>query len=52
MATLAAFNVAAILMGYPVWQLPDMAPFLEVDPPRAAPSIINAGQLHLPLYRE
>jgi glycerate dehydrogenase len=47
MAILAAANVAGILMGYPVWQQPDIAPFLEENPPQAAPSIINASVLNL-----
>jgi hydroxypyruvate reductase 1 len=51
MATLAASNVAAILMGYPVWQKPDILPLLESDPPQAAPSILNAAELNLPLYQ-
>jgi hydroxypyruvate reductase 1 len=51
MAVLAAFNVAAILMGYPVWQDPDISKFLNEPSPKAAPSIINAGELHLPLYQ-
>ena len=42
MATLAAGNVAAILRGYSAWQNPDISSFLGKDPPRAAPSIINA----------
>ena len=50
MATLAASNVAAILMGYPVWNKPDILPFLEGDPPAAAPSIVNAEALGLPVY--
>lgn len=50
MATLAAANVAGILLGYPVWNQPDIAPFLEGNAPRAAPSIINAGTLGLPLH--
>ena len=50
MATLAASNVAAILMGYPVWQKPDIAPFLEGESPRAAPSILNAKELGIPAY--
>ena len=47
MATLAAANVAGLLMGYPVWNRPDIRPFLEDDPPRAAPSIVNAEALGL-----
>jgi hydroxypyruvate reductase 1 len=50
MATLAASNVAAILMGYPVWQQPDILPFLEGQPPKAAPSILNAKELGIPAY--
>ena len=45
MATLAACNVAGILSGYPLWHQPDILPFLEGDPPRAIPSIVNAGAL-------
>ncbi len=48
MASLAAGNVAGILMGYPVWDSDDVGPFLEGTPPRAAPSIINAAELGLP----
>jgi hydroxypyruvate reductase 1 len=47
MATLAAANVAGLLLGYPVWNRPDIRPFLEDDPPRAAPSIVNAADLGL-----
>ena len=50
MATLAACNVAAILMGYPVWNKPDILPFLEGDPPKAAPSIVNAKELGIALF--
>jgi hydroxypyruvate reductase 1 len=50
MATLAACNVAGILRGFPVWQDTDILPFLKGDPPRAAPSIVNAKELGLPLY--
>ena len=45
MAILAACNVAGLLGGYPLWQQPDILPFLEADPPRAIPSIVNAGAL-------
>jgi hydroxypyruvate reductase 1 len=48
MATLAATNVAAVLSGYPAWQKPDILPFLEGVPPRAAPSIVNAEALGYP----
>jgi len=51
MAVLAARNVVAILKGHPVWNRPDISPFLEPDPPRAAPSIINAGELGLVFTR-
>jgi hydroxypyruvate reductase 1 len=47
MAILAASNVAAVLMGYPVWNRADMTPFLSDDPPKAAPSILNADDLML-----
>jgi hydroxypyruvate reductase 1 len=49
MASLAACNVAALLMGYPVWSGDDIRPFLEGTPPEAAPSIVNATELGLPL---
>jgi hydroxypyruvate reductase 1 len=52
MATLAAANVAAILMGYPAWQRPDIRPFLEGDAPRAAPSILNADALGIPNFED
>jgi len=52
MATLAASNVAGLLMGYPVWNRPDILPFLEDNPPQAAPSILNADDLGLPLVDE
>jgi hydroxypyruvate reductase 1 len=48
MATLAACNVAAILMGHPVWKGPDILRFLEDNPPKAAPSIVNAKELGIP----
>jgi hydroxypyruvate reductase 1 len=50
MATLAASNVAGILMGYPAWQKPDITPFLGDEPPKAAPSILNAKEVGVPLY--
>ena len=49
MAILAASNVAGILSGYPVWQDQDISPFLRGDPPKAAPSIVNAKELGLPV---
>ena len=45
MATLAACNVAGIFNGYPLWQQPDILPFLEKVPPHAIPSIVNAEAL-------
>ncbi len=47
MATLAATNVAAVLLGYPAWRSPDISRFLGDDPPKAAPSIVNAEELGL-----
>jgi len=52
MATLAASNVAGLLMGYPVWNQPDILPFLETDSPRAAPSIVNAEALNLQIFED
>jgi len=50
MATLAASNVAGILMGYPAWQDRDISLFLTNNPPKAAPSIVNAKELGMPFY--
>ena len=50
MAILAATNVAAILSGYPVWNRPDVRPFLSENSLKAAPSIINSGALRLPVF--
>jgi hydroxypyruvate reductase 1 len=47
MASLAACNVAAILRGDPVHTGGDAAPFLTENPPRLAPSILNARELRL-----
>jgi hydroxypyruvate reductase 1 len=52
MATLAACNVAAILQGFPAWQRPDISVFLEGDAPPAAPSILNAEALGIPIYQD
>lgn len=52
MATLAAGNIAGILMGYPAWEKDDISPFLEENPPKAAPSIVNAEELGIPGYAE
>jgi len=50
MATLAASNVAGLLSGYPAWNRPDISGFLEGEFPKAAPSILNAEELQIPLY--
>lgn len=50
MATLAAGNVAGILLDLPVWNRPDITPFLGSSPPQAAPSILNAKELNLSFY--
>jgi hydroxypyruvate reductase 1 len=50
MATLAAANVAGILLDYPVWQSQDVTPFLGDRPPKAAPSIVNRAELDIPVY--
>lgn len=50
MATLAASNVAGILRGHPAWQDYDITTFLGSSPPNAAPSIINAEAIGIPLY--
>ena len=52
MATLAATNVVSILLDYPVWSGLDIRPFLTKTAPKAAPSIINAKELNLPVYQE
>jgi hydroxypyruvate reductase 1 len=52
MATLAASNVAAILRGYPVWRGGDISPFLGDEPPKAAPSIVNAKELGIQVFRK
>jgi hydroxypyruvate reductase 1 len=48
MAILAACNVAAVLMGYAAWKGPDVSVFLGENPPKAAPSIVNAKELGIP----
>ena len=50
MAILAAGNVAAMLLGYSAWNQPDIMPFLSDDPPKAAPSILNAQELGIKLF--
>ena len=52
MATLAGCNVAGILMGYPAWNRPDILCFLEGDSPKAAPSILNAEELGIPIFKD
>ena len=52
MAALAACNVAAILRGWPVWPSSDIMPFLAPGAPAAAPSIVNARELGLPMFDE
>ena len=51
MATLAASNIAGILRGLPAWHdQNDILPFLDEDPPAAAPSIVNAAGVGVPLF--
>ena len=52
MAMLAASNVAGLLSGYPAWNRPDISGFLTGKSPKAAPSILNAEELGIPLYSE
>jgi hydroxypyruvate reductase 1 len=52
MATLAAANLAGILLGYPAWQRQDVSPFLGDHPPKAVPSIVNREELGIPIYKE
>lgn len=47
MAVLAATNVAGVLMNYPLWPGSDYERFLDPQPPRAAPSILNGRELGL-----
>lgn len=47
MASLAACNVAGILLGHPVSTSGDVLPFLAGTPPQAVPSIVNASDLGL-----
>jgi hydroxypyruvate reductase 1 len=49
MATLAAANVVAILNRWPVWGSAEVRPFLTDPAPQAAPSIVNAADLGLPV---
>jgi glycerate dehydrogenase len=50
MAVLSAFNTAGVLKNLPVWRGHDVSVFLGEKPPRAVPSIVNAGELGLPLF--
>ena len=50
MATLAAANVAGILLGYPEWKKTDISTFLEGTPPRAIPSLLNGQEVGIPVY--
>jgi glycerate dehydrogenase len=52
MATLAAGNVAGALLKRPAWNRPDVLPFLGGHPPQASPSILNATELGIPLYKD
>ena len=52
MSTLAAGNVAGTLLKRPAWNRPDVMPFLGGNPPQASPSILNATELGIPLYKE
>jgi hydroxypyruvate reductase 1 len=52
MATLAAGNVAGTLLKRPAWNRPDVMPFLGGNPPPASPSILNATELGIPLYKD
>jgi hydroxypyruvate reductase 1 len=51
-ATLAAGNVAATLQGYPAYNKQDVLPYIDLpvaDIPKAAPSIVNAKELGMPV---
>ena len=51
MATLAGSNVAGILNGYGAWaDQNDVLPFLGDNPPKAAPSIVNAEEVGVAAY--
>jgi hydroxypyruvate reductase 1 len=51
MATLAACNVAGSLLKRPAWNRPDVTPFLVGTPPQASPSILNATEVGIPIYK-
>ena len=51
MAILAASNVAAVLSGFAAWgENQEVEPFLGDDPPKAAPSIVNAEAVGMARY--
>ncbi len=52
MAVLAASNVAAILLGYPVWNRSDISAFLSDSPIKAAPSVVNAKETGLSILED
>jgi len=48
MASLAAANVRGVLEGFPIWNSPDVEPFLESSTlPDACPSIVNGKELKM-----
>jgi glycerate dehydrogenase len=51
MATLAACNVAGLLNKWPAWNQPNILDFVDGVPPKAAPSILNAEALDIPLFK-
>ena len=52
MGILAARNIVGILENYPVWNRENMLLFLRDEPPKAAPSIINARAMRIPEYSD
>ncbi len=50
MSVLAARNVVGVLKGYPGWEREDIILFLDNDPPKATPSIVNRKALAMPTY--
>ena len=52
MALIAARNIVGILKGFPVWHHDDMKQFLDDDPPEATPSIVNARELSIPVFKK
>jgi hypothetical protein len=47
MASLAACNLIAMLEGYPVSAAGDVGRYFSGEPPKSAPSIVNAADLGL-----